>query len=692
MSFPKHHGITLANGSWIENLHVEKLASDPITLTASRIWHNTTDRVVKFTLLDGVGAVVVRTISTAEDLAAAIATLNTAISDEATTRAAADTAESSARTSAVNSLQTALDAEIATRLAADTAETTARTDGDAAIQTELNATQVGAGLGVNGDYTAPGGSNYLGTAVSLADATVKLDAAVKTASDAAAASTADKVSKAGDSMTGNLVMEAGTNITLTDTPISELHAVNKAFVEARLNGLSWKQNVELTTTGNISLVDTIAQTIDGVLVADGDRVLVKNQSIASENGIYVFTAGVGFARATDADEPTELSGAAVLVRVGTDFSNTSWTCPLDSTALVGTDPITFVQHNGASGIVPGIGMSKTGNQLDINLGAGIGQLPSDEVGIDVRPSGALFLTTDGTSDSTDTTAQLAIRTDGSSLITSASGIKVADAGIDSAQLAAGVAGAGLTGGAGAALAVNVGAGILISGDQVILDGSVVDAKVATETTRAQGVETSLQGEVDATQVGAGLASNGDYAANVGANYISTAVSLKDADNKLDTAIKVNADAITAESSARTSADSTLNTAINGEISRATAAESNLQTSITNEVNRAQTAEAGLDTRLDSLEANSGAGAEALKTSLNSGRFNFTSSGAALVHTITHNLNTAYYTIQVMVADAGGVYRNDIVPVEEVDPLNSLKVTLTEARNIKVSVVNNAPLA
>ena len=73
MAYPKFHGITLANGSVIENLHIERLAADPTPVTAGRIWVNTTEKKVKFTGLDDTGAVVIHSFSSAAELTAGVA-------------------------------------------------------------------------------------------------------------------------------------------------------------------------------------------------------------------------------------------------------------------------------------------------------------------------------------------------------------------------------------------------------------------------------------------------------------------------------------------------------------------------------------------------------------------------------------------------------------------------------------------
>jgi hypothetical protein len=91
------------------------------------------------------------------------------------------------------------------------------------------------------------------------------------------------------------------------------------------------------------------------------------------------------------------------------------------------------------------------------------------------------------------------------------------------------------------------------------DLTALNTAVGDEKTRAEAAEAAIQTELDSTQTGAGLGTDGAYAANATATYISGATTLKDADNKLDAQAKVNADAIAAETAARTSADTTINT-------------------------------------------------------------------------------------------------------------------------------------
>lgn len=154
-----------------------------------------------------------------------------------------------------------------------------------------------------------------------------------------------------------------TDVTLSadsDTRLATQKAV-KAFVDNYLTGLQWKAAVACATTANITLVGE--QTVDGIATSSS-RILVKNQSTASLNGIYVSGAGA-WTRATDANTGTELVGATVFVTGGTTNGDTQWTCTNDSITL-GVTNITFAQVSGAGTYSAGTGLSLSGNQFSID--------------------------------------------------------------------------------------------------------------------------------------------------------------------------------------------------------------------------------------------------------------------------------------------------------------------------------------
>jgi len=136
--------------------------------------------------------------------------------------------------------------------------------------------------------------------------------------------TDDVVQKSGSTMTGPLILNAD--------PSVDLGAATKQYVDSVASGLDWKESVRVATTAAITLSGE--QTIDGVSVVDGDRVLVKDQAAGADNGIYVCSTGA-WARSPDADEDSEVtSGMAMFVEEGTENADSAW-------VLTTNDPITL---------------------------------------------------------------------------------------------------------------------------------------------------------------------------------------------------------------------------------------------------------------------------------------------------------------------------------------------------------------
>lgn len=114
--------------------------------------------------------------------------------------------------------------------------------------------------------------------------------------------------------------------------------VDNSIVTA-LNRLDYKQSVRAATTASVSLSGL--QTVDGVALAAGDRVLVKNQTNAVDNGLYVVATGA-WKRATDADENSEVTpGLTVTVESGTAQADSVWQLVTDGAIVLGTTALTF---------------------------------------------------------------------------------------------------------------------------------------------------------------------------------------------------------------------------------------------------------------------------------------------------------------------------------------------------------------
>jgi hypothetical protein len=173
---------------------------------------------------------------------------------------------------------------------------------------------------------------------------------------------ATRLALSGGTMSGAIAM--GSNkITGLGTPTADQDAATKAYVDGVAQGLDIKASCRAATTANITLSG--AQTIDGVAVIAGDRVLVKNQSSAAENGIYVAAAGA-WSRAADANTWDELVGAFTFVEDGSTNDNSGWVCAVAPGGTLGVTAVTFEQFSGAGQIQAGTGMTKTGNTLNVN--------------------------------------------------------------------------------------------------------------------------------------------------------------------------------------------------------------------------------------------------------------------------------------------------------------------------------------
>jgi hypothetical protein len=180
---------------------------------------------------------------------------------------------------------------------------------------------------------------------------------------------AAKLALAGGTMTGAIAM--GTNkITGLGTPTDSTDAATKAYVDAVTEGLHIHPSVVAATTANVALASALenGDTLDGVTLATGNRILVKNQTTQSENGIYVVQASGQPTRATDFDTALEVdSGDFVFVSSGTANAATGWV-QTSQPATIGTDAITFTQFSGAGTYSAGTGLTLTGNVFSINTG------------------------------------------------------------------------------------------------------------------------------------------------------------------------------------------------------------------------------------------------------------------------------------------------------------------------------------
>ncbi len=170
---------------------------------------------------------------------------------------------------------------------------------------------------------------------------------------------AAKAALSGATFTGAVVLAAD--------PATALGAATKQYVDSLAEGLHVHASVVAATTANITLATAVenGDTLDGVTLATGNRILVKNQSTASENGIYVVAASGAPSRATDFDAPAEIDGGDfVFVTGGTVNDNTGWV-QTNIVGTVGTDAIAFSQFAGVGTVTAGTNISVTGNEVSV---------------------------------------------------------------------------------------------------------------------------------------------------------------------------------------------------------------------------------------------------------------------------------------------------------------------------------------
>jgi hypothetical protein len=187
-------------------------------------------------------------------------------------------------------------------------------------------------------------------------------------------------------------------------PTNPQDAATKNYVDNAVAGLAWKDAVQVATTaalpannyanGAAGVGATLTATANGVLAAQdgytpvvGDRILVKNEATAANNGIYTVTS-VGSAgatwvltRATDADTAAELQGAATFVMNGPTNGGLAWTMTQTAAITVGTTALPWSIQSGANAVTAGNGLTATGNQFNVGAGTGI-VVAADTVSVD----------------------------------------------------------------------------------------------------------------------------------------------------------------------------------------------------------------------------------------------------------------------------------------------------------------------
>lgn len=510
------------------------------------------------------------------------------------------------------------------------------------------------------------------------------------------------INVSGDSLDAgaSLVFSGGGTVTGLPAPTSDMDAANKAYVDAVSAGLSWKNAVLAATVGNIVLSGT--QTIDDVFLPVGSRVLVKDQTVPAQNGIYVVATG-SWIRDTSMDAAVEFDGAAVFVKEGTVNADSGWVQTATVT-LVDSNPVNFSQFSGAATYTWGVGLAATGNTINVNLGAGIAQLPSDEVGIDLYDStaGAIILTDNGVSRAAlpasnsklhlllDTTLTGGLAQGTLGLYIKANGITNDMVMNDSHGLNA-----------------DSGTGSLALGDTLLIQGNSV-----------QGIVTSVTGgtftinATDASTSAKGVARFDQFDFDVASGIVSIKLGGVDNDQLANSSVIVTG--TTGSDAVALGESFAIIGGLTGEVSTVMGANSlaisvrDATTSLkgvasfnTDDFTVVDGAVSSVAKNLDSLTdvtvVNPVGGQTLIKTGDGTGDFVnrsiyflYTSNGASTVHTVSHNLGQKYCNVTVVDNDDEVIIPQSI----HFDTAGQLTVTFTSAIDCRVIAmgVNPDPLA
>ena len=256
------------------------------------------------------------------------------------------------------------------------------------------------------------------------------------------------------------------------TPTADAHFATKGYVDSVSEGLDVKQSCQVATTANITIATALnsGDSIDGVTLANGDRVLVKDQSVSSQNGIYV--VGDTPVRADDLATGADAAGAFSFVEQGSTNADIGFVCTSNKgSAVVGTNNLAFSTFSSSGNVTAGDGLDKSGNELSVDLKANGGLvIESTELAVDLAASsitGTLAVSDGGTGSTSASSARTALG------LAIGTNVQAYDADLDALS--------GCQSGGAAALAA------LTSSEIQILDGATVST---SELNKLDGVTSS----------------------------------------------------------------------------------------------------------------------------------------------------------------------------------------------------------
>lgn len=156
-------------------------------------------------------------------------------------------------------------------------------------------------------------------------------------------------------------------------PTAATDAANKQYVDNVAAGLNWKQSVRVASTANIALTGVAINgaSFNGVTLATGDRILLKDQTTGSQNGIYIVPASGALTRADDANTSTEVRNMIVRAEAGTVDPDVMWQLTTDNPTLDSTSLVFTKFTGGGTSYVAGAGLAESPAGT-FNVGAGTG--------------------------------------------------------------------------------------------------------------------------------------------------------------------------------------------------------------------------------------------------------------------------------------------------------------------------------
>lgn len=239
------------------------------------------------------------------------------------------------------------------------------------------------------------------------------------------------------------------------TPSNAADVATKSYVDGIVgSGVYWKEPAQVASTANVSLSNPGTSTFDNVVISSGARVLIHQQSSASENGIYVFNgSSSAMTRASDCDTAAEINGASLFVTDGDTYADQAFV-QTASVSTLGSDSVSWVRFSGLGQVTAGDGLAKSGDTLSVNVDGVSLEIASDSLQVasggisnDMlagsisadKLAGSIGDSLLSTISTAGKVAGSSVQLNGSGGLANSSGLKINDLGVTNAMLAGSIA-------------------------------------------------------------------------------------------------------------------------------------------------------------------------------------------------------------------------------------------------------------